>query len=443
MAGENYWTELLGPATEDSFGAIAVDGDLSVRAISPGLLKRGGHRESELLGTSVLDLFHPVDIGRVAAFMAKTEPGVPLSGQGLFRLRTASGTWDIAEITFTRFGEGETLATVLDFSQAGDAVRAESLTDDTVELTQMLVEPVSLRSSFRDVADFAERNVDRLNLAITVFSEDGTSATFCHRDLDEETAELNAAAHPLSLPPHVVEAYSKARISPWRPDSDVGTIVPDRLDRVTMVLLDLEDNLLGYVDATRPTTVPPAEAEWRVYRLVLQILRTVMLRAQLDTRLEFLNRNDALTGLTNRRRLLELMSAAELEGSGIIVVNLDSFSWVNEELGFEAGDTVLTSVAASLSDFVPDRAVTARLSGDEFLVWLPTVETETEVFRLAERLRKVLMVPIDNADRRGRTRCSIGATRALPEETPDQAIHRVAKALVEAKSQGGDRVSHC
>lgn len=443
MAEENYWSELLGPATEGSLGGIAVDGDFAIRALDLSLLSRSGHEEVDFLGKSVLDLFHPVDIGRVAAVMARVEPGEPLSGRGIFRLRTHPGTWDVTEITFTRFGEGETLATVLDFSEASQAARAESLTDDTVELTQMLVEPVSLRSSFRDVADFAERNVDRLSLAITVFSEDGTSATFCHRELDTETAELNAAAHPLSLPPHVVEAYSKARISPWRPDSEVGTIVPDRLDRVTMVLLDLEDNLLGYIDATRPTTAPPGEAEWRVYRLVLQVLRTVMLRAQLDTRLDFLNRHDALTGLTNRRHLLELMSASELEGSGIIVVNLDSFSWVNEELGFEAGDTVLTSVAVSLADFVPERAVTARLAGDEFLVWLPTVETETEVFRLAERLRKVLMVPIDNADRRGRTRCSIGATRALPDETADKAIHRVAQALVEAKSQGGDRVSHC
>ncbi len=443
MAGENYWSELLGSAIEEGLGAIAVDGDFSVRAVSPALLKLGNYAESDLLGTSVLDLFHAADIARVAALMARAEPGKPLEGPGIFRTRMSDQTWAIAEITITRFGEGDTLATVLDFTDASAAARAESLTGDTVELTQLLVEPVSLRRSFRDVADFAERNVDRLNLAITIFSEDGSSATFCHRELDEETVERNTAAHPLSLPAHVVEAYSKARISPWRPDSDVGTIVPDRPDCMTMVLLDLEDNLLGYVDAVRPSAAPPDEAEWRVYRLVLQILRAVMLRAQLDIRLDFLSSNDALTGLTNRRRLLEVMSAAELEGSGIIVVNLDAFSWVNKSLGFEAGDTVLTSVAVSLADFVPDRAITARLSGDEFLVWLPSVETDTEVFRLAERLRKVLMVPIDNADRRGRTRCSIGATRALPNESADAAIFRVTEALVHAKAQGGDRVSHC
>ena len=73
---------------------------------------------------------------------------------------------------------------------------------------------------------------------------------------------------------------------------------------------------------------------------------------------------------------------------------------------------------------------------------MPGTTDADEVFRISEDLRKAIMVPIDNADRRGRTRCSIGSTQARSSETADEAIHRATTAMSEAKQAGGDRVVH-
>ncbi len=442
MAQDTDWIERLDSVREDSLGGVVVDDGFGVRAISDGVLRRTGMSRNVALEKSILDFFHPSDIGPAAAVIRQAAPGEVSIAPGVYRVVASSGTWDIYELSIIHLGKEHENAVVLEFSIAGDSARSQSLIDEMVELTKLLVEPVSLRDSLRDISDFAERNVDRLCLAITIFSEDGSAATFCQRDLDEATTEMNAAAHPLSLPQHVVEAFSMTKISTWRSNSEVGTIMPDRPDRVTMVLVDFDDNILGYVDAFRSSKAPPREDEWRVYRLVLQMFRAVMLNAQLDARLDFLGLNDPLTGVNNRHQLLALMNTAEIVGSGVLVINLDGFAWVNRSMGFAAGDTVLRSVAASLLAFVPPTAVTARLSGDEFLVWLPMIDSDAELFRTAEKMRTAISVPLDNADRRGRTRCSIGSARALANESADAVIHRAVEAMRLSKTEGGDRVTH-
>ena len=446
MAHDIDWTERLNAAGEDGLGGIVVDDTFRVRAATDSVLRRLGMSNNAVLSKSVLDLFHPADMDRVIAMINRSSPGAAAPAPGVFRLLSASGTWEIYEVRTASFGDDADDANegvILEFANAGVEARNRSLIDDSVELTQLLVEPgASLRKSFRSISDFAERNVDGLMVSITIFSEDGNSGTFCRHELDESIVAMNAAAHPLSLPPHVLEAFGKAKVQAWRSNDEVGVILPDRPDRMTMVLLDSDDHMLGYVDAYRAVTSPPEQDERRVYRLVAQTLRAVMLHAQLNNRIDYFGKNDPLTGLVNRHYILDRMGQADLENSGVLVINLDSFSWVNASLGFVAGDTVLSSVAASILNSIPRTAIAARLSGDEFLVWMPKTTDSDEVFRISEDLRKAIMVPIDNADRRGRTRCSIGSTQARRDETPDEVVHRAATAMSEAKQAGGDRVAH-
>ncbi len=442
MGDQVDWMQQLDSLSPEAIGGLVVDGEFHVRAVSDALVDRLGVPGERLLDSSALDLFHPADIGRAAAVVGRSVSDQRSVAPGVYRLAGSPGMWDIYELAVVGVAGTDDGIVLLEFSEADSEAKVHSLLDDVAELTQLLVEPVGLRRSFREISDFAERNIDRLSLAITIFAEDGTAATFCERELDSETVEQNNAAHPLSLPPHVVEAHGKAKIRAWRAEDEVGTIMAQRPDRMTMVLLDMEDNLLGYVDAFRSTHEVPSSAEWRIYRLVLQMLRAVMVSAQLDLRLTHLRSNDALTGLTNRHTLLQRMAVADLDKSGLVVVNLDGFGWVNKSMGFAAGDTVLASVAASILSVTPAGAVVTRLAGDEFLIWVPSPRNNDEVFRLAEKLRKAIAVPIDNADRRGRTRCSIGATRVAAGESADAAIHRAVAAMTESKDAGGDRVTH-
>ena len=349
MAHDIDWNARLEALSEDGLGRLIVDGSLGIRATADAALRRLGMSQSAVLTKSVLELFHPSDADRVATAIDRALPGDLVAAPGVFRLLSKFGTWDICEMRTALLGEAVGDGVLLEFANAGIEARHRSLIDDSVELTRLLVEPgQTLRDSFRSISDFAERNVDGLRLSITIFSEDGNSATYCRHELDESIVAVNAAAHPLSLPPHVVEAFGKAKVQAWRSDDEVGVILPSRPDLMTMVLLDSDDQILGYVDGYRSVQEVPEQDEWRVYRLVAQTLRAVMLHAQLNTRIDYFGRNDPLTGLVNRRHILDQMSNGDLENSGLLIINLDNFVWVNESLGFIAGDTVLISVAASI-----------------------------------------------------------------------------------------------
>ncbi|WP_432494545.1 diguanylate cyclase domain-containing protein [Kineococcus gypseus] len=82
--------------------------------------------------------------------------------------------------------------------------------------------------------------------------------------------------------------------------------------------------------------------------------------------------HDDLTGLPNRAALHERLGDALGRGPvGVLVVDLDGFKRVNDELGHEAGDALLVQVAQRLRAAVPEAGTPARLGGDEFAVVVP------------------------------------------------------------------------
>ena len=96
--------------------------------------------------------------------------------------------------------------------------------------------------------------------------------------------------------------------------------------------------------------------------------------------------HDELTGLANRRALIEQltsrMAAADAQPVAVIFLDVDRLKAVNSFLGHVAGDQYLQQLAARLSAAVGQRHLLARLGGDEFVVRSPTAPTRTGRSRL-------------------------------------------------------------
>ena len=103
-------------------------------------------------------------------------------------------------------------------------------------------------------------------------------------------------------------------------------------------------------------------------------------RKKLEAQLEHLVAHDYLTGLFNARHFQEALaqeskSAARYGcGGAVLLLDLDHFKEVNDQLGHQAGDDLLKVVAAALAERVRDTDVLARLGGDEFGIILPQVD---------------------------------------------------------------------
>lgn len=152
---------------------------------------------------------------------------------------------------------------------------------------------------------------------------------------------------------------------------------------------------------------------------------------------------DAVTGLPNRillaDRVLEAAKEAERHGArmAFLMVDLDRFKQVNDELGHAAGDELLRATAARLSGCVRDHDTVARLGGDEFAVVLTDVGESQSVATVAEKIVSTLSLPsrIDGAE----VQCAASVGIAVyPADTRDhEALQRYADmAMYQAKLEG-------
>jgi diguanylate cyclase (GGDEF)-like protein len=150
---------------------------------------------------------------------------------------------------------------------------------------------------------------------------------------------------------------------------------------------------------------------------------------------------DSLTGLANRRQLRDdLDRAIDLgrrtgEPVAVLLIDLDGFKEINDELGHAAGDAVLVHFASVLGRQVRGGDTAARLGGDEFAVVL-TGMTDVDAGHLAQRVLDAAHEPVTVADRTLSIRASIGVAVSDPCGTEARdLLHRADVAMYRAKRQ--------
>lgn len=153
---------------------------------------------------------------------------------------------------------------------------------------------------------------------------------------------------------------------------------------------------------------------------------------------------DALTGLANRRRLVEelsFQSSRTVPGHPVAVVffDLDRFKAINDEHGHAIGDEVLCRVADLAVRLVRKGDVVGRLGGEEFVIVAPGTDYE-HALQLAERVRSVL--PLDVGEAMGfPVTASFGVSMLQLGESASDVLRRVDGLMYQAKAAGRDHVS--
>lgn len=157
---------------------------------------------------------------------------------------------------------------------------------------------------------------------------------------------------------------------------------------------------------------------------------------------------DDLTGLLNRRaldaRLAEEIARAERYGTplSLVVLDLDNFKEVNDQLGHAAGDALLRAVGTLLRAELRTADIAVRYGGDEFALVLPGV-TKTGAWAVAEKvIGSLRLMSADNGDGpRVSSTCSVGVASFGETFTNAEALLRGADAaLYAAKRSGRNRV---
>lgn len=184
---------------------------------------------------------------------------------------------------------------------------------------------------------------------------------------------------------------------------------------------------------------------WNIPKYFVAVGMILTLLEEQVGRSEHLAYHDALTGLPNRRLLVDRMEQA-LENAersrtrvAVLVLDLDTFKQVNDTLGHRVGDLVLKKVVERLLTRVRASDTLARSGGDEFTI-ISNVSDIHGAKVLASGLVQVLQAPFDIEKKSVTTAVSVGVAM-FPENghDPDNLRAAADNAMYDAKRSGGSR----
>ena len=149
---------------------------------------------------------------------------------------------------------------------------------------------------------------------------------------------------------------------------------------------------------------------------------------------------DSLTGLPNRRLFLENAERAieraitKPRKLAILFLDLDRFKYINDTLGHEAGDTLLSTVSQRLRSCVRVCDCVARFGGDEFAILLDDLPSTEVISSVAQKIFRCLATPVDIKGYQIVTTASIGIS-VYPDDAPDIStlLRRADAAMYRAK----------
>lgn len=175
-------------------------------------------------------------------------------------------------------------------------------------------------------------------------------------------------------------------------------------------------------------------------------LQEALIRAREELRL--LATRDALTGLWNRRTILEILEQELARASrdgyplGLLIADLDHFKRVNDTLGHLAGDEVLKEAARRMQSALRPYDALGRYGGEEFLIIIPNC-TRQSLLKVAERIRlQMVEEEIPTVEGAVSITLSVGGLSSNGTKGTDvnSLIRMADDALYRAKAEGRNRV---
>jgi diguanylate cyclase len=247
------------------------------------------------------------------------------------------------------------------------------------------------------------------------------------RNLLEDTAQSASSASIQAAEfGHSLEGHAKVLASPQE---------PEKLRQV------VDDMLSGTRKMQSVTQTLSAKLQARTNEV--NALTESLRRAQSEALL------DSLTGLKNRRgleRAVEdlLREPPGLQGSALLLADIDHFKVVNDTYGHVLGDKVIRAVAHVLRSSIKGRDVAARLGGEEFAILLPQTSL-TGAAAVAEQIRGTVeqgrICRPDGNESIGQVTLSVGVAAARPGDTLEALLERADAAMYAAKRAGRNRIS--
>ena len=378
----------------------------------------GAKREAELIGLPVKDLVDPRYQSMVADRIAQGYArGKPLPVQIEKFLRRDGRSIDV-EIQASPITHGGAPAIQVNFVDVTERAKSEATLRDSESRFRALTE---LSSDWYWEQD---ENFRFTVLGGKVYNSTGMTATQHMGKTHWELAALNMTEADWDAHRRIVYAHQPFRdLEIRRPDT--GTTMHWACISGSP-MFDTDGRFRGYHGIGRDISVQKQTGD-EIHRLAFY---------------------DALTGLPNRRLLLEQLKKAlhsntrHHQHGALLFIDLDNFKTLNDTLGHDVGDLLLQQVAQRLVGCVREADTVARLGGDEFVLVLEDLEPSThgaasQADSVGKKILYTLNQPYDLAGREHHSSPSMGITLFDSHSTSvDDLLKQADLAMYQAKAAG-------
>jgi diguanylate cyclase (GGDEF)-like protein len=179
--------------------------------------------------------------------------------------------------------------------------------------------------------------------------------------------------------------------------------------------------------------------------LVFATYRDVSAAEKERSRLLWLSEHDFLTGMPNRAKLQDSLAksvaAAVQNGTlmAFVFIDIDYFKNVNDSYGHDVGDVLLVNFVKRIRHSLPERAMVARIAGDEFAILLEQIKHEAQLRELMQEVFTAMQRPFVYGEIEMSITCSAGCVVSDGSEQVEELMRIADKAMYEAKHQGRAR----
>lgn len=257
-----------------------------------------------------------------------------------------------------------------------------------------------------------------------------------HFDADPVFGQIETMREVLAIrPPEEDDAYRERVKEGSGVDNVSLAMVPLLYQQATTGVL----GLVHFGDRAWP------HDELNALRAIASLLAQVEARIEAEARLTYLASHDELTGLANRRGLLDHLQQrlCEKRPTAVIFIDLDRFKTMNDFLGHGQADRLLSTLAQRLRTAVGPEDLVARLGGDEFIAVIDGNGGLLEAAAIADKLLGVISQPVHlGANTVSRT-ASLGIALAdlASGVTAEDLLGHADAALYSAKAAGRNRAT--
>ncbi len=211
-----------------------------------------------------------------------------------------------------------------------------------------------------------------------------------------------------------------------------------------------QNEILGMLTIYHRDAALPIEPELVSVEQYANLILLIIERYRDDCKIQQLAFYDPLTGLANRRLMLERLRGSiehckrENKTLAVLMMDLDKFKTVNDTFGHGTGDELLKKMAVCLQERLRNVDTVARLGGDEFIILLQDIVHIDDAARVAELIINDVSKPLKlNGGNTVQVGMSVGIS-LFPNhgDTPELLLDQADTALYHAKDSGRGRVAY-